>query len=133
MTEDFEVGEYDPTVVENWGNGTGSENDESETRVRVTVHKFPLCLDSLREYIPCVDNEEAIRQLKSTEGGERFERHCPEKGKELSCSVPAPKNYKIPIPWPRSRDEVLFLSLFLLFWKFQIVRIFVRLEEVRDA
>jgi len=34
MTENFEVGKYDPTVVENWENGTGSENEESEARAR---------------------------------------------------------------------------------------------------
>ncbi|PWA65470.1 S-adenosyl-L-methionine-dependent methyltransferases superfamily protein [Artemisia annua] len=45
--------------------------------------------------------------LVSTEKGERFERHCPEKDKGLSCLVPPPKGYKAPIPWPTSRDEAL--------------------------
>ncbi|KNA20549.1 hypothetical protein SOVF_050940 [Spinacia oleracea] len=109
MTEDFEIGEYDPNVVESWGNSSDSEVAVSETRVRVS--KFPICGDSLREYIPCMDNEEAIKRLVSTEKGEKFERHCPEKGKELNCLIPAPKNYKIPIPWPRSRDEVWFFNV----------------------
>lgn len=73
---------------------------------RVRIGRFPVCPESMREYIPCLDNEEEIRRLPSTERGERFERHCPAKDKGLSCLVPAPKGYKAPIPWPRSRDEV---------------------------
>ncbi|KAL2940558.1 putative methyltransferase PMT11 [Bienertia sinuspersici] len=109
MTDDFEIGEFDPNVVENWGNSTDDEVVESRARIRVS--RFPICADNMREYIPCLDNEEAIKQLKSTEKGERFERHCPEKGKELNCLVPAPKSYKIPIPWPRSRDEVWYYNV----------------------
>lgn len=55
-------------MVENWGNGTGSENEESEARVRnlgLRLRSSRFVQDSMREYIPCMDNEEAIRQLKS--------------------------------------------------------------------
>lgn len=114
MTDDFEVGEFDPNVVEDWGNSTDHEVSESQSRARVRVSRFPICDISLKEYIPCLDNEEAIKRLKSTDKGERFERHCPEKGKELNCLVPAPKKYKIPIPWPRSRDEVLIFPVNVL-------------------
>ncbi|KAG8078470.1 hypothetical protein GUJ93_ZPchr0007g6214 [Zizania palustris] len=78
---------------------------------RVRFGRFPVCAESMREYIPCLDNEEEIRRLPSTEHGERFERHCPAKDKALSCLVPAPKGYKAPIPWPRSRDEVWFSNV----------------------
>ena len=107
MTDDFEIGEFDPNVVENWGNSSDSEVAESENKVKIRVSRFPICDESFREYIPCMDNEDAIKRLVSTEKGEKFERHCPEKGKELNCLVPAPKNYKTPIPWPKSRDEVM--------------------------
>ncbi|KAL2558051.1 putative methyltransferase PMT11 [Forsythia ovata] len=111
MTEDFEVGEYDPEVVENWGKANeteGLESDGKGDKLRVKVKKFPMCPESMREHIPCLDNEEDIKKLISTEKGEKFERHCPEKGKELNCLVPAPKGYRTPIPWPKSRDEVWF-------------------------
>ncbi|XP_042017551.1 probable methyltransferase PMT11 [Salvia splendens] len=114
MMDDFEVGEYDPELVENWSKTNESEGLESDgkgDRVRVRVKKFPLCAESMREYIPCLDNEEAIKQLDSTEKGERFERHCPEEGNGLNCIVPAPKGYRTPIPWPRSRDEVWFSNV----------------------
>ncbi|XP_057523727.1 probable methyltransferase PMT11 [Amaranthus tricolor] len=111
MTDDFEIGEFDPNVVENWGNSSDSEVAESENKVKIRVSRFPICDESFREYIPCMDNEDAIKRLVSTEKGEKFERHCPEKGKELNCLVPAPKNYKTPIPWPKSRDEVWYFNV----------------------
>ncbi|KAM7492002.1 hypothetical protein LguiA_034923 [Lonicera macranthoides] len=112
MSEDFEVGEIDPDVVENWG----SENETllvegGGAAPKVRVKKFGLCPVSMREYIPCLDNVDAIRALKSTEKGEKFERHCPAEGKGLNCLVPPPKGYKAPVPWPRSRDEVWFSNV----------------------
>ncbi|CAI9774006.1 unnamed protein product [Fraxinus pennsylvanica] len=114
MAEDFEVGEFDTVVVENWGKANDTadlESDGKGGKVRVRVNKFPLCPESMREYIPCLDNKDAIKKLKSTEKGEKFERHCPEKGKELNCLVPSPKGYQTPIPWPQSRDEVWFSNV----------------------
>ncbi|XP_076961082.1 putative methyltransferase PMT11 [Bidens hawaiensis] len=105
MRNDFEVGEFDSDVVESWNNETEVKDVNDET-VRVRVSKFEKCPASMREYIPCLDNVEGIKRLKSTVKGENFERHCPEKG--LNCLVPAPKGYKAPIPWPRSRDEVWY-------------------------
>lgn len=107
MKEDFAVGDYDPDVVENWP-GVGNETDLSENNKVVKVKKFGLCPESMREYIPCLDNVEAIQKLNSTEKGDKFERHCPEKDKGLNCLVPAPRGYQTPIPWPRSRDEVCY-------------------------
>lgn len=111
MTDDFQVGEYDPEVVEDWSKSNESEGLEGDgigDKVVVRVKKFPLCPESMREYIPCLDNEEAIKKLNFTEKGERFERHCPKEGKGLDCLIPTPKGYRTPIPWPRSRDEVNF-------------------------
>ncbi|EPS68791.1 hypothetical protein M569_05965 [Genlisea aurea] len=114
MTDDFQVGDYDPELVENWAktNETqGLESNDNRGNARVTVKKFQLCPENMREYIPCLDNLEAIRKLNSTQKGEKFERHCPEKGQGLNCLVPPPKGYKTPIPWPRSRDEVWFSNV----------------------
>lgn len=107
MANDFEVGEFDPDFVENWGNLSETEVGEARGS-RIRVKKFKLCPGSMTEYIPCLDNVEGIRKLKTKGRGEKFERHCPGKGKGLNCLVPAPKGYKIPIPWPKSRDEVWF-------------------------
>lgn len=111
MSENFEVGEFDPDFVDAW------KNNRSETLVdggkeggsggRITIRRYQLCPQSMREYIPCLDNMEAIKKLNSTEKGEKFERHCPDKDKGLNCLVPPPNGYRQPIPWPRSRDEVI--------------------------
>ncbi|KAI7735080.1 hypothetical protein M8C21_004949, partial [Ambrosia artemisiifolia] len=112
MRNDFEVGEFDSDALEDWNNETEVTNDGDErVGVRVVVLKFDKCPASMREYIPCLDNVEAVKRLKSTNRGERFERHCPEKDKGLKCLVPAPKGYKAPIPWPRSRDEVWYSNV----------------------
>ncbi|PKU77092.1 probable methyltransferase PMT11 [Dendrobium catenatum] len=116
MREDFDAGSFDSDLVEeeeppSWaGNETNNEIEKKdETRVR--IQKFGLCPERMREYIPCLDNEEEIKKLNSTERGERFERHCPAKEQSLNCLIPAPKGYREPIPWPISRDEVWFSNV----------------------
>ncbi|CAL5364695.1 unnamed protein product [Camellia sinensis] len=105
IADDFEVGDFDPGVVDNWGNDIEAEVvEEGCGGSRVVVKKFGLCTDSMREYIPCLDNIEAIQRFNLTEKGERFEQHCPQEGNDLNCLVPAPKGYRASIPWPKSRD-----------------------------
>ncbi|RCV28110.1 hypothetical protein SETIT_5G379900v2 [Setaria italica] len=115
MRDDFDVGSIG-------ANDTDLATDEAAPQEpgeaggggggpRVRIGRFPVCPESMREYIPCLDNQEEIKRLPSTERGERFERHCPAKDKALSCLVPAPKGYKAPIPWPQSRDEVWFSNV----------------------
>lgn len=60
------------------------------------------------DYIPCLDNLEAIKMLRSTKHYEHRERHCPEEGP--TCLVPLPEGYRRPIEWPNSRDKVYPLS-----------------------
>lgn len=109
MRDDFETGMSD--LDQEAENSTESEvsvsvGAESRGSTRISVKKFRVCEERFREYIPCLDNEEEIKKLASTERGERFERHCPKEGKGLNCLIPIPKGYKSPIPWPQSRDEV---------------------------
>ncbi|KAL1308129.1 hypothetical protein HN51_050060 [Arachis hypogaea] len=108
MSEEFEVGELDPSMAENWENDTRVEGSASASAKRLGIKNFGMCPRSMSEYIPCLDNVDALKKLVSTEKGEKFERHCPEEGKGLNCLVPPPKGYRAPIPWPRSRDEVWY-------------------------
>lgn len=57
------------------------------------------------DYIPCLDNWQAIRRLPSTKHYEHRERHCP--GEVPTCLVPLPKGYRQSIEWPQSRNKVL--------------------------
>lgn len=108
MTVEFEVGEFDPNSVEDLGNSDGPEEKKVGSRdSTVKIQKFRVCKAGMEDYIPCLDNVEEIARLNSTERGEKYERHCPEKGKGLDCLVPMPKGYKYRLPWPASRDEVI--------------------------
>lgn len=112
MTDDFKVGDFNPNVADEVvANISRREKEMKEKEIRVRVQKYELCDEKMREYIPCLDNVDAISRLNSTEKGEKFERHCPEREKVLNCLIPAPIGYRSPIPWPQSRDEVWFSNV----------------------
>ncbi|MCO5612092.1 hypothetical protein L7F22_066354 [Adiantum nelumboides] len=74
----------------------------------VTIKTFPTCDMRLSEVIPCLDaNVRHQLKLKLNQSlMEHYERHCPPAHRRLNCLVPPPSNYKLPIQWPASRDEV---------------------------
>ncbi|KAE9606142.1 putative S-adenosyl-L-methionine-dependent methyltransferase [Lupinus albus] len=112
MSEEFEVGEIDPEMVN--GDGVkkpGIQNSGLHNAPKFAIKRFGVCRDGMQYYIPCLDNADAIQNLESTERGERFERHCPPQEKGLNCLIPRPKRYHYPIPWPKSRDEVWYNNL----------------------
>nr|XP_016438621.1 PREDICTED: probable methyltransferase PMT10 [Nicotiana tabacum] len=112
MTNDFVVGEFDEELIDSVVNGKVNgtdeplESDENRGGLRGKIGKFKVCDESMRDYIPCLDNVEESSRVNLSERGENLERHCPTKGKGLDCLVPRPKDYKLRIPWPKSRDEV---------------------------
>ncbi|KAI4382870.1 hypothetical protein MLD38_008774 [Melastoma candidum] len=59
------------------------------------------------DYIPCLDNMKVIKALKSRRHMEHRERHCPPWGSQR-CLVSLPIGYKVPVPWPKSRDMVWY-------------------------
>lgn len=92
--------------------GSSSQSSVANSRISsgaAASFDWKLCNASwMVDYIPCLDNWEAIKTLKKLE---RKERHCPNPSSR--CLVPLPKGYKIPVPWPKSRDMV---RLILLLW-----------------
>lgn len=58
------------------------------------------------DYIPCLDNLQAIRKLSSTKHYEHRERHCPEN--PPTCLVPLPEGYQRSIEWPTSREKIWY-------------------------
>ncbi|CAH9071042.1 unnamed protein product [Cuscuta epithymum] len=58
------------------------------------------------DFIPCLDNIEAIKNLKSTMHYEHRERHCP--NNPPSCLIPLPEGYQRPIKWPTSREKIWY-------------------------
>jgi hypothetical protein len=74
---------------------------------KLAIHKWKLCTwQGAMDYIPCLDNKQAIKRLPSIRRFQHRERHCPAANQYPMCLVPLPKGYKVPIPWPRSKDEV---------------------------
>lgn len=77
--------------------------------------KWKLCKGPAAvDYIPCLDNWEAIKSLKSRKRMEHRERYCPNPNPNPNpprCLVPLPRGYKSPVPWTKSRDMVRSLIL----------------------
>ncbi|KAI9157309.1 hypothetical protein LWI28_020384 [Acer negundo] len=87
-------------TTKNGGNG-GEDSSDFET-IEWEVCKVPMAVD----YMPCLDNLLAIKQLTSRRHMEHRERHCPDPTPR--CLVPLPDGYKLPVPWPKSRDMIWY-------------------------
>ncbi|KAL9233343.1 hypothetical protein vseg_008360 [Gypsophila vaccaria] len=61
------------------------------------------------DYIPCLDNWDAIHHLRSTKHYEHRERHCPVE--PPACLVPLPEGYKRPVEWPKSREKIWYYNV----------------------
>ncbi|KVI08796.1 putative S-adenosyl-L-methionine-dependent methyltransferase, partial [Cynara cardunculus var. scolymus] len=96
-----------------WKTQAGESNNQKERRQgRNNVaglaadHKWELCnVTTGTEYIPCLDNENAIRKLASKSHFEHRERHCPEEGP--MCLVPIPEDIEGHQNWMRVNGEFL--------------------------
>ncbi|XWS33137.1 hypothetical protein CRYUN_Cryun22dG0053000 [Craigia yunnanensis] len=83
---------------------------EKEAQLSSKEYSWKLCNSTAGpDYIPCLDNWEAIRHLPSTKHYEHRERHCPEE--PPTCLVPLPEGYKCPIEWPKSREKVWYYNV----------------------
>ncbi|KAL9319156.1 hypothetical protein ACSQ67_015673 [Phaseolus vulgaris] len=100
-----------------FGNSQIYSTAKFSNRVALTYRKTPLvipetgvdvCPLTFNEYIPCHDVSYVATLAPSLDFSrkEELERHCPPLEKRLFCLVPPPKDYKIPIKWPLSRDYV---------------------------
>jgi SAM-dependent methyltransferase len=87
-------------------------DDARETKDESIVDEWRLCnAKAGADYIPCLDNERAIKKLRP-ENFRRYEhreRHCPEEGP--TCLVPLPAGYRRPVEWPTSRDRVWYANV----------------------
>ncbi|OVA02780.1 putative S-adenosyl-L-methionine-dependent methyltransferase [Macleaya cordata] len=86
--------------------GFSSSSDEITNNKRIDLN-WKICKGAVAtDYIPCLDNMKAIKALKSRRHMEHRERHCPKPTPR--CLLPLPQGYKIPVPWPRSRDMIWY-------------------------
>jgi hypothetical protein len=99
-----------PTTFRTQAAESSLERKKNKQNKKTTTYTWRLCNTTAgADYIPCLDNEAAIRRLKSTSHYEHRERHCP--ATPPTCLVPLPDGYRRPIPWPRSRDQVWYRNV----------------------
>ncbi|RWV99302.1 hypothetical protein GW17_00037797 [Ensete ventricosum] len=95
-----------------WSTQTAESKKEKEVQATSKEdgngHTWKLCnVTTAADYIPCLDNEDAIKKLRTTKHYEHRERHCPDEAP--TCLLPLPEGYKQPIEWPNSRNKVPLL------------------------
>lgn len=96
-----------------WKTQAAESKNEKETQRssnKQTVYSWKLCNSTAGpDFIPCLDNLQAIRSLHSTKHYEHRERHCPEEAP--TCLVPFPEGYKRTIEWPKSREKIWYYNV----------------------
>ncbi|CAI9108756.1 OLC1v1008437C1 [Oldenlandia corymbosa var. corymbosa] len=97
-------GAFSTQAAESKNENEGKKSTESEKQ---SESKWKLCnVTAGPDYIPCLDNIEAIRHLPSTKHYEHRERHCPDN--PPTCLVSLPDGYQRSIQWPTSRDKIWY-------------------------
>ncbi|PKI34157.1 hypothetical protein CRG98_045436, partial [Punica granatum] len=87
-----------------------NEKASQESLKQETGFSWKLCnVTAGPDYIPCLDNMQAIRSLRSTKHYEHRERHCPEN--PPTCLVSLPEGYRRPIEWPKSREKIWYYNV----------------------
>ncbi|KAI0530997.1 hypothetical protein KFK09_000546 [Dendrobium nobile] len=103
------------TQVGAWSTQDTESRNEKELQAsssmdEVIKFNWKLCnVTAEADYIPCLDNDEAIKRLTTTKHYEHRERHCPEKSP--TCLVPLPNGYRRPIKWPNSREKIWYRNV----------------------
>ncbi|CAK9153580.1 unnamed protein product, partial [Ilex paraguariensis] len=88
-------------VVESKNENEAHKSSESEEQ---TAYRWKLCnVTAGPDYIPCLDNLLAIRNLRSTKHYDHRKRHGPEE--PPTCLVPLPEGYQRSLEWPASREK----------------------------
>ncbi|CAF2159957.1 BnaA07g07980D [Brassica napus] len=83
---------------------------QNEKKAQVSSIKWKVCnVTAGPDYIPCLDNWQAIKKLHSTKHYEHRERHCPEESP--TCLVSLPEGYKRSIKWPKSREKIWYNNI----------------------
>ncbi|KAL0407984.1 UNVERIFIED_CONTAM: putative methyltransferase PMT20 [Sesamum radiatum] len=87
----------------------GVSKEASPCALQVKAVNFSECSPDLQDYTPCTDPK---RWKKFNVHRLAFlERHCPPVFEKKECLVPPPDGYKLPIRWPKSRDECWYRNV----------------------
>ncbi|XP_019464586.1 PREDICTED: probable methyltransferase PMT26 isoform X2 [Lupinus angustifolius] len=89
---------------------SNKENESQGSSQQTATHNWKVCnVTAGSDYIPCLDNMKAIKQLKTTKHYEHRERHCPEE--PPTCLVSLPEGYRRSIEWPKSREKIWYYNI----------------------
>lgn len=83
----------------------GDNIELSESKAKI----FEPCSAKYIDYTPCHDQKRAMTFPR--DNMIYRERHCPPEDEKLHCLIPAPRGYKNPFPWPKSRDYVPYANV----------------------
>ncbi|XP_068329301.1 probable methyltransferase PMT26 [Pyrus communis] len=101
------------TQNSSWSTQSAESKNEKEAQRasdQKTSYNWKVCNSTAGpDFIPCLDNLQAIKSLRSTKHYEHRERHCPEEAP--TCLVPLPEGYRRPIEWPTSREKVWYYNV----------------------
>ncbi|KAF5745114.1 S-adenosyl-L-methionine-dependent methyltransferases superfamily protein [Tripterygium wilfordii] len=87
-----------------------NEKEAQQSSKQQSEYTWKLCdATAGPDFIPCLDNWQAIKNLPSTKHYEHRERHCPEE--PPTCLVPLPQGYKRSIEWPKSREKIWYYNV----------------------
>ncbi|XP_047971559.1 probable methyltransferase PMT20 [Salvia hispanica] len=77
--------------------------------LQIKAVKFDECPADFQDYTPCTDPRRwrkfSLYRLSF------MERHCPPVFEKKDCLVPPPDGYKLPIRWPKSKDECWYRNV----------------------
>ncbi|KAL7102001.1 hypothetical protein ACP275_08G092100 [Erythranthe tilingii] len=97
-------GSFSTQATESKKEKEAQKSSQSESQSKST---WKLCNTTAGyDYIPCLDNLEAIKKLHTTKHYEHRERHCPDN--PPTCLVPLPEGYQRSIEWPTSREKIWY-------------------------
>ncbi|KAG8375197.1 hypothetical protein BUALT_Bualt10G0075300 [Buddleja alternifolia] len=86
---------------------TSTETSKGPLQIKSVT--FTQCDADMQDYTPCTDPK---RWKKYTLHRLSFmERHCPPVFEKKECLVPPPDGYKLPIRWPKSKDECWYRNV----------------------
>ncbi|KAJ8765352.1 hypothetical protein K2173_012049 [Erythroxylum novogranatense] len=96
-----------------WSTQAAESKNEKEAQLSTNQkngYNWKLCnVTAGPDYIPCLDNLQAIKSLRSTKHYEHRERHCP--AEPPTCLVSLPEGYRRPIEWPKSREKIWYYNV----------------------
>ncbi|KAM1052515.1 hypothetical protein ACFX13_000101 [Malus domestica] len=87
-----------------------NEKEAQRTSNQKASYNWKVCNSTAGpDFIPCLDNLQAINSLRSTKHYEHRERHCPEEAP--TCLLPLPEGYRCSIEWPTSREKIWYYNV----------------------